>query len=214
MYCDKCGADNSETAKFCRKCGAEFVGEFESEVETRVAVRGSGGGEVVEFARTESQTEQVESLTDEDEKEIFSISPTLVFVKIGYVLAAIAALIFVALGAVLISSISTIVWVFIGLLFFLVPAFFHVKQRLTRFTLTETKIEIDSGLIARTTRNIPIRRIQDVTVQTSIIQRLVGFGDLVIDNASDQAGKIVLKNIDSPQKHADILLRQMRLLEQ
>ena len=128
-------------------------------------------------------------------------------------LAAIAALIFVALGAILISSISTIVWVFIGLLFFLVPAFFHVKQRLTRFTLTETKIEIDSGLIARTTRNIPIRRIQDVTVQTSIIQRLVGFGDLVIDNASDQAGKIVLKNIDSPQKHADILLKQMRLLE-
>lgn len=209
MYCDKCGADNAETAKFCRKCGAEFEGE----VETRVAVRGSGGGEVVEFPKTGSQTEQVESLTHEDEKEIFSISPTLVFVKIGYVLAAIAALIFVALGAILISSISTIVWVFIGLLFFLVPAFFHVKQRLTRFTLTETKIEIDSGLIARTTRNIPIRRIQDVTVQTSIIQRLVGFGDLVIDNASDQAGKIVLKNIDSPQKHADILLKQMRLLE-
>lgn len=206
MYCDKCGADNSETAKFCRTCGAEFEGE----IETRVAVRSSG---VVEFARTESQTAQVESLTHEDEKEIFSISPTLVFVKMGYVLAAIAALVFVALGAILISSISTIVWVFIGLLFFLVPAFFHVKQRLTRFKLTETKIEIDSGLIARTTRNIPIRRIQDVTVQTSIIQRLVGFGDLVIDNASDQAGKIVLKNIDSPQKHADILLKQMRLLE-
>ncbi len=35
MYCEKCGAENSETAKFCRKCG-ELV---EAEEETRVAVR-------------------------------------------------------------------------------------------------------------------------------------------------------------------------------
>ncbi len=204
MYCDKCGADNSETAVFCRKCGVAI----EHEIETRVSVRDSVAEPVEDLrANVESRVASVG-----DEPEIFSISPTLMFVKAGYVVAAIAAILFVALFSLL-TSITAIAWVLIGLCFFLVPAYFHIKQRLVRYTLTDTKIEIDSGFIARTTQNIPIRRIQDVTVTTSIMQRLLGFGDLVVDNASEQGGKIVLKNINTPQKYADILLKQMRLLD-
>jgi len=205
MYCDKCGADNSETAAFCRKCGVAI----ENEVETRVAVREHVAGQVEQArAEIESKTASVG-----EEPEIFSISPTLLFVKAGYAAAAIAAILFVGLFSLVFSSVTALAWVIFGLCFFLVPAFFHVKQRLVRYTLTDTKIEIDQGLIARTTQNIPIRRIQDVTVKTSILQRLLGFGDLVIDNASEQGGKIALKNINTPQKYADILLKQMRLLD-
>lgn len=202
MYCTVCGTDNSETAKFCRKCGNSFA-----EVETRVSVRESSIPQ--NAAETKSS-----NVLDGEEPEIFSISPTLLFVKAGYVLAAIAALLFVTLLSVLFTSVPILAWVLLGLCLFLIPAFYHVKQRLVRYTLTDTKVEIDQGLIARTTQNIPIRRIQDVTVTTSIIQRLLGFGDLVIDNASDQGGKIALKNINSPQKYADLLLKQMRLLDQ
>lgn len=197
MYCEKCGADNSETAAFCRKCGVAIA---EPEVETRIAVRPGGEGETFEHR-------------DQEEAEIFSISPTLLFVKAGYVGAAIAALLFVALFSILFSSVTAWAWVLLGLCLFLVPAFYHLKQRLVRYTLTDTKVEIDQGLISRTTQNIPIRRIQDVTVTTSITQRLLGFGDLMIDNASEQGGKIALKNINTPQKYADILLKQMRLLD-
>ena len=77
----------------------------------------------------------------------------------------------------------------------------------------DTRIEIDSGLVSRTTRNIPINRIQDVTISSGIYQRLLNFGDLVIDNASEDGGKVVIKNIDSPRKYADLLLGQMRRLE-
>jgi hypothetical protein len=42
---------------------------------------------------------------------------------------------------------------------------------------------------------------------------MLGFGDVVIDNASEDGGKLVLKNINSPKKHADLLLRQMRRRE-
>jgi hypothetical protein len=41
---------------------------------------------------------------------------------------------------------------------------------------------------------------------------MLGFGNLVIDNASENGGKVVLKNINSPKQYADILLRQMRQL--
>ena len=59
---------------------------------------------------------------------------------------------------------------------------------------------------------MPLRSIQDVSVSSTITQRMLGFGNLVIDNASDDGAKIVLKNINTPKKYADILLKQMRLL--
>ena len=34
-----------------------------------------------------------------------------------------------------------------------------------------------------------------------------------IDNASDEGGKVILKDINSPKEYADTLLRQMRRLE-
>ena len=112
------------------------------------------------------------------------------------------------------TVVSTWVAVLFGLLLFLIPAFYHFKQKLLRYRLTDSKLEIDAGLVARTTRNVPIRRIQDVTVSATPWQRLLGIGDLVIDNANDDAGKAVLKNINSPKQYADVLLKQMRRLDQ
>jgi uncharacterized membrane protein YdbT with pleckstrin-like domain len=79
-----------------------------------------------------------------------------------------------------------------------------------RYTLTDTEIEIDQGLVARTTRNIPLRTIQDVTVRSTIPQRLLGYGNVIIDNASEQGGEIVLRNIQDPRHHRDLLLRELR----
>jgi len=197
MYCEKCGADNSETAKFCRKCGAET----DIETETRVAVRQN---DAVESARSMEAD-------GAEEAEIFSISPTLLFVKAGYAGAAVGALLLVAFTSVFLAAFIP-VWtaILLGLMLFLIPAFYHIKQKLMRYTLTESRLEIDTGLISRTTRNVPLGRIQDVTVSASVAQRLLGFGNLVIDNASEEGGKAVLKNINTPKHYADVLLKQMR----
>lgn len=203
MFCDKCGAENKDTAVFCRKCGGQIgegttVGEVEQ--ETRVAAR-----PVDSPARNEEQDGTAEA-------EIFSISPTLMFVKAGYVAAALGAVLLVAVTSAL-TSISAPWAVSMGLLLFLIPAYYNVRQKLISYTLTESKLEVDTGFISRTTRNIPIRRIQDVTVASNMWQRLLGFGDVVIDNASEEGGKIVLRNINDPRHYADALLRQMRRLE-
>lgn len=200
MYCEKCGAENSETAAYCRKCGVPIAA---AEIETRVAARPQGINEkaVVDAAAFA-------------EKEIFAISPTLKFVKAGYIAAAIAAILFVGLISALFSSyISVTIAVILGLLLFLIPGYYHLRQKLVRYKLTESKLEIDSGFISRNTRNVPIRRIQDVTVSATPWQRLFGIGDVVIDNASDDGGKTTLKNVDTPKRHADELLEQMRRLE-
>lgn len=195
MYCEKCGANNSETAKFCRKCGAET----NLEIETRVAVR-------PDYAIADAREIEKDGA---EEAEIFSISPTLMFVKAGYAAAAAGALLLVALLSVP-ALVSTGIAILLGLMLFLIPAFYHFKQKMVSYTLTESKLEIDSGFVSRTTRNVPLGRIQDVTVSASAMQRLLGFGNLVIDNASEEGGKAILKNINTPKHYADVLLKQMR----
>jgi membrane protein YdbS with pleckstrin-like domain len=200
MYCEKCGSENSDVAVYCRKCGAAIASPEE---ETRVVTRSS-------TSKVQSPSNGVASV--DAPAEIFSISPTLKFVKLGYVGAAIAALLLVSLISLL-TSVSLFWAVIVGLLLFLLPAYYHVRQKLVRYTLTDSSLEIDTGMVARSTRNVPIRRIQDVTVAAGPWQRLFGFGDVMIDNASESGGKTVLKNIDTPKSYADKLLEQMRRLE-
>jgi uncharacterized membrane protein YdbT with pleckstrin-like domain len=205
VYCSQCGADNSEKAVFCRKCGLHL----ETEEETRVVTRVKGPGLAVEAGEPQTPFEDSREV---EEREIFSICPTLLFVKLGYAATAAAAILLVAITAAF-TTVGSLWAIVAGLLLFLVPGFYHFKQKLVRYTLTESKLEIDKGLISRRTQNVPIRRIQDVTVTMSMIQRLLGIGSLIVDNASDDGGKVIMENINDPRKHADILLKQMKRLE-
>jgi uncharacterized membrane protein YdbT with pleckstrin-like domain len=201
MFCTICGAKNSDEAVYCQKCGKML----EAEEETRIA----------RPARTE-KIDKNETADVDVEKQVFSISPTLMFVKIGYVLTVFGALLLAAFLATISryfpNGISPWYSVFLGLSMLLIPAFYHLKQKMVRYTLTDAKLEIDEGLISKTTRTLPLRSVQDVTVAASAKQRLLGFGNLIIDNASESGGKVILKNIDAPKKHAEILLKQMRRL--
>ncbi len=191
MFCTKCGANNSDTAVYCQKCGTLV----EAEEETRLA------------------RPNVNKTNDEDdEMQIFSIRPTLMFVKVGYGLAVLGAFLLVAFFSLFITAIPTWFSVLAGLSLLLIPAYFHLQQKLVRYTLTDAKIEIDEGLISHTTKNVPLRNIQDVTVSATVTQRLLGFGNLVIENAGENNSQIVLRNINSPRKYADALLKQMRRL--
>jgi putative membrane protein len=194
MYCIKCGKQNSDDAVYCQKCGQPF----EAEEETRVAQRGKPA--IVHDS--------------DDVTRIFSVTPTLKFVYVGYALAVLGAFLLVGVVSLFLSTtLSIAASVILGMALLLIPLFFHIRKRLVRYTLTDTTIEIDRGLISRTTQNIPLRRIQDVTVSATVMQRLLGFGDVIIDNASDDVGKIVLDDIDSPKRYAELVLRQMRQLE-
>ncbi|HEY2846814.1 MAG TPA: PH domain-containing protein [Pyrinomonadaceae bacterium] len=205
MFCDRCGAENKDTASFCRKCGQAFDG---TEVETRVASRQPEYIAPVIAAPIEHQNAE----TVKEGSAIFDIHPTLLFVKAGYVAAAIAAMLLVALLAAL-TPVPIIYAIVIGLLIFVIPAYFHIRQKLVRYKLTETSLELDSGLLASTTRNIPLRRIQDVTVSATALQRIAGLGDIVIDNASEEGGKVALRHVDRPRVYADMLLKQMARLD-
>jgi membrane protein YdbS with pleckstrin-like domain len=191
MRCAECGSVLNPNSRFCDQCGAA-AHEVE---ETRIA-------------RQQSSTPA--RYDDDVESVIFTARPTMLFIKIGYAAAVIGAVLLTVLLAMI--RFVDIPWYFslpVALSLLLIPAYYHLKRNMVRYTLTDSKIEIDHGLIARTTRNIPLAKIQDVTVSASIPQRILGFGDVVVDNASELGGTTVLHNINDPRHYADLILRHL-----
>lgn len=191
MFCRRCGARNPDGAYYCNKCGVRL----EDEQETVLAPR----------------------FSDDVEKQIFSIRPTLFFVKVGYGLAVLGAFLLVFLLTVISKllglNIPSWVYVLAGLSLLLIPAYYHFRRNIIRYTLTDSKIEIDEGFIFQHSRNIPLRSIQDVSVESSFLQRLLGYGNILIDNASEESGKVILRNVEEPKKYADMVLKELRKLD-
>ncbi|HEX8746658.1 MAG TPA: PH domain-containing protein [Pyrinomonadaceae bacterium] len=202
MHCTNCGAYIAAGQRFCAGCGAPAVDPD----ATRLQQRPQSGGP--QFNPPQAMARHGAAESNEIERTIFTTRPTLLFVKLGYVAAMLCAILLVILLAL--TSIPTWISILLALALLLIPAFYHLKRNTVRYTLTDSKIEIDQGFIARTTRNIPLRNIQDVTVSASIPQRLLGFGNLIIDNASETGGTTVLRNINDPRHYADLLLRELR----
>ena len=195
MRCPNCGSFLDSDSRFCKNCGSAVP----DPEETRLA-------------RPEISSPARQAGNDDIEHVIFTVRPTLLFVKIGYGLAILGAILLTILLQFipLLRDIPVYITIPIALALLLIPAYYHLKRNMIRYTLTDSKIEIDYGLIARTTRNIPIGKIQDVTVSASIPQRILGFGDVVVDNASELGGSTILHNINTPRHYADLLLRELR----
>jgi membrane protein YdbS with pleckstrin-like domain len=195
MHCSNCGSYIAPGKSFCSDCGARA----EDPEATRIA-RSRQGLPVPANLSGE--------LEDDREEVIFTVRPTMIFIKLGYAVTILAAIALVFLLALI--PVPAYISIPIALALLFIPAFYHLKRNLVRYTLTDSKVEIDTGLIARTTRNIPLTKIQDVTVSASIPQRILGFGDLLIDNASELGGTTILHNISRPRHYADLLLRELR----
>ncbi|MEX2420220.1 MAG: PH domain-containing protein [Actinomycetota bacterium] len=68
----------------------------------------------------------------------------------------------------------------------------------SNFAITSDRIIHREGFIAKRTMEIPLEAINDVRFQQSILERMVGAGDLVIQSASE-FGRNVFANIRSPE---------------
>ncbi len=216
MYCGNCGADIPAHLRFCTTCGAPTDNE-ETRVtteETRVAAPPRPLLELTDWPANNALPAglypPLQRTGDDEENVIFSVRPTFLFVGVGYALAALGALLLTVLLALYVKQLPAVYALPFALLLLLMPAWKHLKRNALKYTLTDAKIELDEGLFTRRTRNIPLRNIQDVTVAASLPQRMLGFGNLLIDNASELGGTTTMQNIPKPRRHAELILRELR----
>jgi uncharacterized membrane protein YdbT with pleckstrin-like domain len=73
-----------------------------------------------------------------------------------------------------------------------------VRWWFTAYLLTTERIIVRQGMIARSGTEIPLENIVNVLFSQSVLERLLGYGDLVIESAGSQ-GQSRLTDIPDPQ---------------
>ncbi|MBI3652946.1 MAG: PH domain-containing protein [Acidobacteria bacterium] len=209
MFCNQCGAQLNDGSRFCNKCGATLG------AGANVQPPPSGYGQGQGVAQSGGALNSIA-----DEHNIFTIRPTMIFVLVWYAMAALLVIGVAALLGILNNSLLknlngwVILFTLVGaaLLIFSIPIYKHIVRRREVYTLTNHKLDMRYGIIAKTVRHIPLSKIQDVTVKASVWQRLLKLGDIEIDSASE-TGKIILDEIHNPEYYANVILSELRRLK-
>lgn len=69
----------------------------------------------------------------------------------------------------------------------------------TNFVLTSDRLITRSGVIAKRSKEIPLERINDVTFTQSILERMLGAGDLMLESAGER-GQTRITNVRNPEQ--------------
>jgi membrane protein YdbS with pleckstrin-like domain len=135
------------------------------------------------------------------------LRPSLKFIKLSYVLCLV-----LAVGIVvywLAGSPPAEIPVWAPLAVPVVLAFFtiirHIQRRLVKLVIAGDRLRYESGLFSKTTRTMELVKVQDVRVDQTLGQRMVGIGDLSFETAGS-GSRIVMHSIDRPQEAADHIL--------
>ena len=125
MTCSVCGAYVTPSVRFCSNCGAPVDQEA-----TRIA---------------RLQSRAMEITVDPDlEHTVFTVRPTMIFVKAGYALAVIGGIALVFLLASL--NVPASISIPLALALLLIPGYYHIRRNMVRYTVTDSKLQIDTGL--------------------------------------------------------------------
>jgi len=101
-------------------------------------------------------------------------------------------------------------WLYlIPLIALLPPLNMQMKRRMVTLRIHDGHLTLESGFLSRTRRTVDMAKIQDVTVQQTFGQRLMGVGDLRLESAGE-SGAMGINNLDRPREIADSIINSSK----
>lgn len=102
-------------------------------------------------------------------------------------------------------------WWLLAIPFFMgvLSAFSFVQRRSHVIHVGDGRLRFESGIASKTTRTLELEKIQDVRVDQTLGQRLLGVGSITVVTASE-TGSLTMAEIDRPQRVADEILNLAR----
>jgi uncharacterized membrane protein YdbT with pleckstrin-like domain len=96
---------------------------------------------------------------------------------------------------------TLVAWLYLLVLgWLIISVFLFISMYLEKWTteraLTNRRLILKRGFIRRKTEEISFNRVEEVNLSQSILQRILGSGDIKVTGTG--AGEIMLKNIDDP----------------
>lgn len=73
------------------------------------------------------------------------------------------------------------------------------------YVVTSNRVYVEHGILAKMKKEIPLAKINDVTVTQGILQRMFGSGNIVILTGNDNP--LIIKDIDKPEDFKDAISR-------
>jgi len=141
-----------------------------------------------------------------NEKVIFETRPSTYRVVMSAMRVGILCLIVAALLGYFGGKFVHVLAISAGL--FVIPLIRELQRRRTEITVTTTRLGLESGLFSHIMDDIPLESIRNVTTKSSMFQRVIGVGNVIVDSATLQ-GRIPLKDVRDPRRLADLILTQM-----
>src|SRR5258708_28334198 len=74
----------------------------------------------------------------------------------------------------------------------------HLQRQEVKLRVEGEKLRFETGWFSKSTRIIQLPKVQDVRVNQSLIQRMLGVGDVSIETAGETS-RLTVKNLDHPQ---------------
>jgi uncharacterized membrane protein YdbT with pleckstrin-like domain len=127
------------------------------------------------------------------------IRPVLVAVLV----VAIALIAVVAIPNVAARGAVGVVAILVLMVWLIVPV---LRWRTTTYELTTKRLRTRYGIVTRRGRDIPLTRINDVSFEKGLLDRLLGAGRLVVESAGEH-GQIVLRDIPHVEDVQSTLFR-------
>jgi uncharacterized membrane protein YdbT with pleckstrin-like domain len=85
----------------------------------------------------------------------------------------------------------------------------HLLLRFVTLKVDKQRLRYETGLLSKSSRTMELAKVQDVHVEQSFKQRLLGLGDVSIQSAGE-SGPLKISNIDRPDVVAGYILDAAR----
>jgi uncharacterized membrane protein YdbT with pleckstrin-like domain len=134
------------------------------------------------------------------------IHPSMKLVKLGYYFAVMLMVAAVIVHVNYLMPRGQQPWlVGVAALAFIWPIRSHIRRQATKATISGDKLRYEAGLLSKTTRTIQLSKVQDVRVDQTLGQRILGVGDISIET-SGESSRLTIYHIDRPQTVADEII--------
>ena len=81
----------------------------------------------------------------------------------------------------------------------------HIRRRATCLDVQGDRLRYEAGLFSKTSRILELSKVQDVRVDQTFGQRIIGTGDLSVETAGGSS-RIEMDSIDRPKEVAENIL--------
>jgi membrane protein YdbS with pleckstrin-like domain len=82
----------------------------------------------------------------------------------------------------------------------------YLRWRSRVYRLTDRRLILESGIVTRRSKSIPLGRVQDITSAVGPLGRLFNYGSLKVENAGESPGYDLLVDVPEPARFRELLL--------